>query len=118
MKRTASPSSSSGSPFNSDDRRRLGRRQDLDAGETRVAEQELADGIAVDRPSGRQVVLDDQPAGLGEVDDLLERVLPRVREHEPERSTAVDDLAPVAGQQLDVLEAREALARSHYALGI
>lgn len=106
-----------------DDHGHVGRREDLGSREPRVAQEELAHLVALDRTAGRHVVLDEEAAGLDEGEDgvpLLvgQRPEPAVHEHEPERPAAVQPFEGVALEQLDVGEPRQALARDRDALGV
>src|SRR5581483_8090464 len=84
-----------------------------------VAEKELADRIAVDRRSRREIVLDEDAARGNEGEDRLpvERTA-AVREHEPERPATAQQLVAVALQQLDVADARQTSSRRLRAVGI
>src|SRR5581483_7558156 len=98
----------------SDDRRGFRRRQDLDGGEARIAEQDRPHRVAVDRPSGREVVLHEEASGRDELDQRLPCVglaQAAVGEDELERRQRRQELAPVPDQQPGVPEARQALTR-------
>jgi hypothetical protein len=76
----------------------LRRRPQLNGGEPRVAQQELAHRIALDLTAGRQIVLDDECADLGELDDPLPVVSAGIGEDDAAAACASGRVRPALGR--------------------